>query len=128
MPWVKGTPRKGHINKDGTPHAAKGSKLTRRPFNPETDVIIPGNTRTGRPQSGGITIRKVSADLIEAPSTKDPYKGVPVNTSGRPNRPITEPCRNPECGYPYADGGYCEKCGWMAAIVLLPYGTSGGQR
>lgn len=28
----------------------------------------------------------------------------------RPGRPVIETC--PNCLYAYADGGYCEECGW----------------
>ena len=39
---------------------------------------------------------------------------------------ITEPC--PNCLYAYADGGYCQECGWMAPIPIDEYGTNSGKR
>lgn len=39
---------------------------------------------------------------------------------------ISEPC--PNCHYAYADGGYCQECGWMRAIKIDAYGANQGRR
>jgi hypothetical protein len=70
------------------------------------------------------TIRKISADLPEEPSVKEPEKGKAVH--GATAASVTQPC--PECGFAYADGGYCMDCGWEKPINRLPAGTATGKK
>ena len=35
---------------------------------------------------------------------------------GATGRPVIEIC--PNCMYAYADGGYCEECGWSKPVVM----------
>ena len=39
---------------------------------------------------------------------------------------VTEVC--PNCYYVYADGGWCEKCGWAAPILLDEWDTNRGRK
>ena len=118
MPWPKGKPRKGHINADGTPHAKKGAKFVVSSV-AQTDfrVIQPvvGSTEKARKALDGVRIRRISPDALDmtpAPSVKNP------DIKGLGTRPCIEQCPNPKCGYAYADGGYCEECGWTRPVVM----------
>lgn len=43
-----------------------------------------------------------------------------VATHGdRPGRPVIEKC--PNCGFAYADGAYCESCGWFQPQPDCPH-------
>lgn len=113
MPWPKGMPRKGHTNKDGTPHKQRTSY--RKPVNEPT-----------------LKWRRVSASVFEKPSVKEPFKGklsddeAPLLHGDRAGRAVIEPC--PMCGFAYADGGYCEECGWSAPVEPDPYETHHGPK
>ncbi len=85
MPWPRGMPRIGHVNKDGTQHAKKGEKLH------AVSTVEPVYTQTKKDKP---------VMLVEKSPT----------LHGMTGRPIIEPC--PNCNYAYADGGYCESCGW----------------
>ena len=93
MGWPKGKPRKGHINANGTAHAAKGVRLT-----------MARSTRKVKPP---IPVPTIAAD---AP---------PPEIHGYSGTAITQPC--PICLFAYADGGYCPECGWNLPIVRLPW-------
>ena len=70
-----------------------------------------------------MTIRKVSAELTDEPSVKEPAKKA---LHGATASSVTTPC--PECGFAYADGGYCMDCGWEKPINRLPAGTATGKK
>jgi hypothetical protein len=120
MPWPKGVPRKGHVNKDGSTHAKWGEKVGQ-------PKVYKGRTSTKTAKSTGskgITMRKVSADMMDAPSVKEPFgQGAPEIHGARAGRGVTEPC--PKCGFAYADGGHCPMadggCGWTAPITVIPF-------
>ena len=95
MPWPKGKPRKGHVNKDGTPHKPKGFTI-RKSLDTGTERAY----RKVRTRSQIVS----STEKVETASS----------IHGATNRPIIEPC--PNCGYAYGDGGYCPECGWSAPI------------
>lgn len=103
------------------------------------------NARWGASGSGklsqSIKVTKVSADLEERPSVKNPRKGlsaskdisewllpddVKPSVHGATSHAVTQPC--PSCGYAYADGGYCEDCGWTREVKKHPYGSITGRR
>lgn len=102
MAWPKGMPRRGHVNKNGTTHAKWGSK-----------VRTPVSQGTVTSKSAGITIRKVSADLLDAPSVKEPRGQAWTAHLSHPTWSI-EKC--PKCGFPEAEGGFCPNCHWTAPI------------
>lgn len=118
MGWPKGKPRKGHINKDGTPHKAKGAYL---------DVQdVHDNVRT---DAVPIVSREISVDAAVSPKwSSSHYEGSIHGQVG--NSAITAVC--PKCGYAYADGGHCPiengGCGWTQPIVLTSYGSNSGRR
>lgn len=87
-----------------------------------------------------ITIKQISAEIIDEPSVKKPRKKqepmsledallpeVPERAPihGATSSAVTRPC--PNCGYAYADGGYCNECEWSAPVSKLPYGTASGK-
>lgn len=107
MGWPKGKPRKGHINKDGKPHAKRGSKQ------PEWKDLVKE-----------VIIRapvKREADPATADPAEEPQLHGMVGSGA-----ITEVC--PNCQYAYADGGYCPSCGWSLPVERDPYGTHSGRR
>lgn len=91
MPWPKGKPRIGHVNKDGSAHAKKGEKLAPRVTKPDK---LPRIRVITEPDPEVMTIKK----------DKKPIHG------DRVGRAVVEPC--PNCSFAYADGGYCPECGW----------------
>lgn len=94
MPWPKGVARVGYVRKDGQPHNKKGEGRAADKQPRITIVTKPDPTLK-------TTIRRdVDPDRIE--------KGPALH--GASNRPVIEPC--PNCGFAYADGGFCEECGW----------------
>ena len=113
MGWPKGKPRRGHINKDGTPHKTRGSFLD------VPDV---------RPKVGTDDVPVVSKEVqVEADvpaRSSGSYEGEIHGQVG--SGAITSVC--PNCGYAYADGGYCNDCGWTKPIQLDDYGTNVGRR
>lgn len=138
MPWPKGKPRKGHINKDGTAHA------TTRKRNVDLGVAVPRSTvgtdtkpkvsrkrrvepdvsrvrDSAQEEVGTRTKMRLEADPAAADLPEGPTLHGMVGSGA-----ITQPC--PECGYAYADGGYCPDCGWSLPVVRDPYGTHSGRR
>lgn len=99
MPWIKGTPRKGHINKDGTKHAAHGARI-------KQPKIVKVAKAVARRTFSAIR-REVTPERRE---NIDAIKAI----HGEGSRPIIEPC--PNCSFAYADGGYCPSCGWSLPI------------
>ena len=91
----------------------------RPPTKPESVLCEKCRAEYFKPKPGGITIRKVSADLDKQPSVKEPM------LHGGAGSAITRPC--PSCGYAYADGGYCSDCGWSKPVSRMPYGTATGK-
>lgn len=95
MGWPKGKPRKGHVNKDGSAHKAKGEKLA-------ADLHIQVVTKP-KPEHRVQVIHK-PAPVMRVSKVTDKAD------TPRTGRPIIEPC--PNCSFAYADGGYCPSCGW----------------
>lgn len=92
--WPKGKPRKGHIKKDGTQHAKWGAKrITQIETKPETYKQTEKDRDLAR---------------IEKPKLH-----------GATGQPVIEPC--PNCGYAYADGGYCMECGYTKFSTNCPH-------
>lgn len=97
--------------------------------------------RAPTPKKVGITIKQISAVLEDEPSVKKPRRSslapeevaealLPESPPFKPlhgasGSAVTRPC--PECGWAYADGGYCSDCGWEQPIHRLPYGTATGK-
>lgn len=98
MGWPKGKSRKGYIRKDGQPHMKRGENYT-----------------------GKV---KIKAD----PAVTAKGHGVLVGAiwGAKGSGAISSPC--PNCHYAYADGGYCQECGWMRPVKVDPYGTHAGRR
>ena len=71
----------------------------------------------GKSRKGHVPVRKVSPVVIDG--------GVP-DIHGVSSTAITEPC--PNCGFAYADGGYCPDCGWALPFERLPHGTVTGRK
>lgn len=114
MGWPKGKPRKGHVNKDGTTHAPRGSRL-------KASKTLTSRTTNGTPKPkaqralGQVALRPAKAgeaypEGIKPWDVKPEWKSLLVHKNG----PWTEFC--PECGFPEADGGYCPACGWHKSI------------
>ena len=101
MGWPKGKPRKGHVNKDGKKHAERGERLRAIRENPERYKAIRAEPKVDR-------IQKAVAVVYPAIATAS------VVIKGATGRPVIEPC--PTCGFAYADGGYCEECGWTVWV------------
>lgn len=95
MPWPKGKPRKGHVNKDGTAHAAHGAKIKA--------------VRTVKVEPSPVARKKrvVTEPVLIVEKT---VKAI----HGETTRPIIEPC--PNCSFAYADGQFCPSCGWSGPI------------
>jgi hypothetical protein len=110
--WPKGKPRKGHINKDGTAHARKGEKLAR-----ELQSEVRVRKVTPDPEGySGITVVKPQGEVVSK-----------SNLHGVTGRPVIEPC--PNCGFAYADGGWCEECNWSKPRpVLAPPNSIHGRK
>jgi len=87
MPWPKGVKRVGYIRKDGKAHNKKGEG---RAQGPRITIVQPRVIKE-------VKLMVVSVDAKPA-------------LHGAGNRPVIEVC--PNCSYAYADGGYCESCGW----------------
>jgi hypothetical protein len=117
MPWPRGVPRKGHINKDGTPHAKHGTKVgvgvevSRLPVGVDPFKEVPRK-------------RQVESNV---PEVREATEEEVVEVWGMTGtRAVTETC--PKCRFAYADGGYCENCSWSAPVRLDEYGTHSGRR
>lgn len=138
MPWPKGKLRKGHVNKDGSPHRSRSTyrlakevilrempsmrtsiatsetgpiehpsqRMTASTLNKGKALTVSGETPTTR---GATTSRAPKVASTDIP------KGT-VKVHGHTGRPVIEPC--PKCGFAYADGGYCDECGWSAPVVI----------
>jgi hypothetical protein len=120
MPWPKGKPRKGHVKKDGTPHVttrtrkkkvAVGMEVLQLPVGTDPFKKVPRK-------------RQLPAPVPELPVTTE--EEVVQHWGHVGERPVTEVC--PNCLYVYADGGWCEKCGWTAPIIRDPYDSNRGRK
>lgn len=117
MAWPKGKPRKGHVNKDGKPHAPRGSlkasKETQRPSR-ATGTTTSGVSRSGPRHTGQATAS--SGKLVSGQTASSvTLEAATPTIHGASFRPIIEPC--PKCSFAYADGGYCPSCGWTKVAV-----------
>jgi hypothetical protein len=97
VPWPKGQPRKGYIKKDGTAHAPKGARMAQ-----DNTIVVKGP-------------RTQVSDNLPAANVAAPT-GATLRIHGETSRPIIEPCLN--CGYAYADGGYCPDCGRSKPVKI----------
>lgn len=75
-----------------------------------------GKPRVGHVKSDGTPhlpkggrLKAIRKDPEPYMQTAKPDKALRV-IKGETGRPIIEPC--PNCGFAYADGGYCDDCGW----------------
>lgn len=84
-----------------------------------------GKPRKGHVNKDGSTHKfrgNASAYAVADPASVDgPSLWGAVGTGA-----ISEPC--PNCGYAYADGGWCGECGWTKATKVDAYGTHTGRR
>lgn len=112
MGWPKGVPRKGYVKKDGTPHATKVPA-----------VAVSRKAVATRPQPILSRADEVATDM-SGMSNSSAYEGPIHGMKG--DAPITEVC--PNCGYAYADGGWCPDCGWTKFTRIDPHGTHQGRR
>ena len=114
MPWPRGVPRKGHINKSGQPHA----RLGRKPIAVLT-VERMEETLVYKPKS--VPMQK----KVERVITKDARIKKYGTKLAHPQY-VIEVC--PNCDFPEADGGYCPDCGWTRkAIERLPANSVHGK-
>ena len=99
MPWKKGVKRVGYIKKDGTPHGKKGSRITviRKDPKPYEQTAV----------------ADTSQSVVKSTDR--------VDIHGATGRPVIEPC--PNCGFAYADGGFCEECPWQKYDPQCPHCT-----
>ena len=112
----------GHA--DETPREA-GKPLVRVT---EAPSVQPGQCEhCGRPLS------RVGAKYCSPAHRMRVVRGLPVETKRKTwSVPLThsayviEPC--PACGFPEADGGHCEACGWTATDSIYPEGSCVGPR
>jgi len=102
MAWPKGMPRKGHVNKDGTPHKKKGEKLAE-----DLRVQVVTKPKKGR------TVQVVTKPDPTVPTVK--------KVAG-PFKPTIASC--PKCGEPDAFT-YCDNCGWYRADPSCPHCRKG---
>lgn len=74
-----------------------------------------------------VKIRAITPEISDEPSIKSPAmpKDNRPTIHGATGTAVTSPC--PVCSYAYADGGYCQSCGWHKPIVRVPYGTASGK-
>ncbi len=97
MPWPKGVSRVGYVKKDGQPHGKRGQRIT--------------------------VVRK---DPKPYEQTKKPVESRVEKTTtlhGATSQAVIEPC--PNCGFAYADGGYCPECGWTRFDPNCPHCRKG---
>ncbi len=117
MPWPKGQPRKGHMNKDGSQHGhlgrpSKGDRLT---VGTGTSVSVVRSRRSKPTIADGTT--------TASPETATTSGSQETATSTKRHRyttPLTHPTWSieqcPNCGFPEADGSYCPDCGWSLPV------------
>jgi len=125
MPWPRGVPRKGHVNKSGEPHGRVGRKpkvvLTleamERSLIPTT---INFSTDADHPQKR-TTMKRAVAKPVEA----GPKKTRKYTTKLAHPQYSVEPC--PNCDFAEADGGHCPECGWTQALVRQPANSVHGR-
>lgn len=89
-----------------------------------------GVPRKGYIKKDGTPHKNQGSDYVPAPYVADPTGSSdyePPKLHGVVGTgPISSPC--PKCMYAYADGGYCNDCGWTKPLTIEPYGTHVGRR
>jgi hypothetical protein len=112
MAWPKGVSRKGHLNKDGTTHAKRGSKLKSLPTRTRaTNAQATSSTQAATSVAAVATRPTPTGQAFNGWEVKREWKSLLVRANG----PWTEFC--PACGFPEADGGFCHACGWSKPVV-----------
>jgi hypothetical protein len=99
MGWTKGVSRKGYVTKDGKPHARRGYGYSGRGVESYVQRI---------------TQREQTFDMERETE-------VPELHGQRDGRAVVEVC--PSCSFAYANGGYCESCGYTAETRVMPYNS-----
>ena len=152
MPWPKGKPLKGHVNKDGTPHRPRSAyrlakevilrempslrTSTGMPMGLRSDAMTASTLNKGKatPVSSGISSShgETTSSRVASPRGRTDIlsgttpKSRKYNTKLAHPQYIIEPC--PNCQFPEADGGYCPDCGWSAPLpALLPANSVHGR-
>jgi hypothetical protein len=88
-----------------------------------------GKPRKGYVKPDGTPALKKGERIAQIRKDPEPYKSVatdksgPVVAKGITGVAAIEPC--PNCGYAYADGGYCPECDWTAFDPNCPHCTKG---
>jgi hypothetical protein len=74
-----------------------------------------------------VKIVKVPATVLGLGEPTSEVEPEGVATHGdRPGRSVIEKC--PECGFAYADGGYCPECGWTMFHSHCPHCIKKGNK
>jgi ribosomal protein L37E len=100
MGWPKGKPRKGYVNKSGEPHAKRGTRLSETPTKARATSV-----------RQRVQVARQETTPVGTGETKKEWK--PLLRHASWSLPADE-C--PACGFPEADGGYCNACGWSKPI------------
>lgn len=131
MGWPKGMPRKGHINKDGSPHNPKRNRTSSKDTGTKLTLNLPRRSMREVGVTGtGISPVMASTSSIPKPLAKPVLPETPVQPVKYTTKLVhaqysIEPC--PECGFGEADGGWCPDCGWsLPRPELQPANTSHG--
>lgn len=100
-----------------------GVQFTRGRGRPPVRPLCPAHTHV----NGAAKVAVVKATLVPEKSPTPTHEpDSPPETWGGGSTAITRPC--PNCGYAYADGGYCPECGWSLPVNRVPYGTATGRK
>ncbi len=122
MPWPKGKPRKGHVNKTGEPHKRLGRK-PKAVIEAERlalPITINFSTEKDHPNRRTAMVKKVKpVEPVQKKTRKYSTK------LAHPQYSI-EPC--PNCFFPEADGGHCPECGWTRPVEKQPANSIHGRK
>jgi hypothetical protein len=119
MPWPRGVPRKGHVNKNGKPHARLGrlTKAEKQAKSIHLSIPMMEETLVYKPKPKRVPTVK--------PVEKQPAKTRKYSTKLAHPQYSIEPC--PNCLFPEADGGHCPDCGWTRPVEKLPANSVHGR-
>ena len=88
-----------------------------------------GKPRKGYIKPDGTPALKKGERIMAIRKDPETYKAVETDKSGAKvvkgatGQPVIEIC--PNCGYAYADGGYCPECDWTAFDPNCPHCRKG---
>ncbi len=145
MPWVKGMPRKGHVNKDGKPHGSIGRKpkqsihisieATPRTNSLSKPTTVSTLSKATDGSASGVTMTSRGSTTSSGRQAAGNPSALRKDTSVKKTRKYStklahsqysiEPC--PNCLFPEADGGYCPECGWTRPVDRLPANSVHGR-